>query len=305
MSTQILGLDIGRGFVKGYTKVNGIEKESIFKSVIGEGRDIDLSNKEKPIYIDFDSDKWFVGKLAEQESQTAIRNSKDSKITKTVQVLMAAALSELVVEDKVDIMLGVPYKSYRKSILEEVKKTYQGKTIKVKDKINGGMKEITINRIEIGRESDAALYWEVRNKTIYDKCIGMVNVGFRSTEFSFFDKGLIFNDKKSDTIEFGNRSVMSNVKDKLLERGIIKDLNEIDSSTDYDKLKKKAYDIATETIEQNIEDRWINLNEMDIYISGGTSINMNFDKQFIKIENPQMATAKGLYIMGIIKFGGK
>lgn len=302
VKAQIIGLDIGRGYVKGYTEINGIVKECLFKSIVGEGRELDFSEHTDPIMIEFGGDDWFVGLLAEKESQTPIRNSKDSKVSNTVEVLLAAALNELAVEDNVKIMMGVPYKSFRKSVLEEVIETYKGRSIKVKDKINGGYKDITIVDIMIGRESDAALYWQVRNNERNDKPVGLVSVGFRTTEFSYFDKGLKFNDKKSDTIEFGNRSVMANVKDKLMEKDIIKDLNEIDSSDDYDDLKKKAYAIAAENIEQTIEDKWINLDEMDIYIAGGTSLNMNFDEQFKRVEDPQMATAKGLYLMGTMNF---
>lgn len=302
VKAQIIGLDIGRGYVKGYTEINGIVKECLFKSIIGEGRDIDLSEHEDPIMIEYTGEDWFVGLLAEKESQTPIRNSKDSKVSNTVQILMAAALNQLAVEDNVKVMLGVPYKSFRKLVLEEVISEYKGRSIKVKDKINGGYKDITIVDIMIGRESDAALYWQVRNNERNDKPVGLVSVGFRTTEFSYFDKGLKFNDKKSDTIEFGNRSVMANVKDKLMEKDIIKDLNEIDSSDDYDSLKKKAYSIASENIEQTIEDKWINLDEMDIYIAGGTSLNMKFDNQFKLVDDPQMATAKGLYLMGTMNF---
>ena len=56
--TQKIGLDFGRGYVKAYSEVNNIEHVAVFKSVIGEGRDIDLSeymNKEneKPLYIQY------------------------------------------------------------------------------------------------------------------------------------------------------------------------------------------------------------------------------------------------------------
>lgn len=298
VKAQIIGLDIGRGYVKGYTEINGMVKECLFKSIVGEGRELDFSEHTDPIMIEYAGEDWFVGLLAEKESQTPIRNSKDSKISNTVQVLMAAALNKLAVEDNVKIMLGVPYKSFRKSVLEEVIEAYKGRSVKVKDKINGGYKDINIVDIMIGRESDAALYWQVRNNERNDKAVGLVSIGFRSTELSYFDKGLKFNDKKSDTMEFGNRSVMSNVKDKLMDQGIIKDLNEIDSSDDYDNLKEKAYAIASENIEQTIEDKWINLEEMDIYIAGGTSLNMKFDNQFKLVDDAQMATAKGLWLMG-------
>ena len=302
---QIIGLDIGRGYTKGYTEINGIQKECLFKSIIGEGRELDFSNYKEPIMIEYNNEEWFIGLLAEKESQTLIRNSKDSKISTVVDVLIAAALNQLAVEDEVNIMLGVPYKSFRKSVLNEVIDTYKNKEFKVKDKIHGGYKQIKVANVSIFREGDAALYWQVRNNKENNKPVALVNVGFRTTELSYFDKGLKFNDKNSDTIEFGNRSIMSNVKDKLMNKGIIKDVNEIDTSNDYSDLKQRAYSIATESIEQTIEEKWVNLSksEMDIYIAGGTAINMNFsNKQFIKIKEPQMATAKGLWLVGTMKF---
>lgn len=299
---QIIGLDIGRGYVKGYSELNGLQKKCMFKSIIGEGRALNFADYEDPIMINFKNEDWFIGLLAEQESQTPIRNSKDSKITETAQTLIAAALSQLVVEEEVKIMLGVPYKSFRKSVLEEILETYKGKEVKVKDKINGGTKEIKVVDIMIFRESDAALYWQVRDNKSNDKPVGLVSIGFRSTEMSYFDKGLKFNDKKSDTLEFGNRSVMNNVKDKLLNMGIIKDINEIDTSNDYEDMKKSAYALASENIEQQIEDKWVNLSEMDIYIAGGTALNMKFDNKFKVIEDAQMATAKGLWLIGTRTF---
>lgn len=300
--TQILGLDIGRGFVKGYTEVNGISRKCRFKSIIGEGRNLDFKNYKEPIMINYNGEDWFVGLLAEQESQTAIRNSKDSKTSTTVEILIAAAISQLATEDEVKILLGVPYKDFRKTNLFEIIEKYKGKTFKVKDKINGGTKEVKVLDISIFREGDAALYWQVRNQSKFDKPIGVVIVGFRTSEYSYFDKGLIFNDKRSDTIEFGNRSVMNNVKDSLLEQGIIKELNEIDSSDDYNEYKEKAYKIATENIEQQIEDKWVNLDEMDIYVGGGTSLNMKFDSKFKVIEDTQMATAMGLWLLATRMF---
>ena len=117
---------------------------------------------------------------------------------------------------------------------------YKGRTFKVKDKVNGYYKEIKINDISICREADAALYWKLKDSDTLERPVGIVNIGFRSTELAYFDKSLTFIDKKSDTIEFGNRSVMNNVKDKLLNKGIIKDVNEIDTSDDYNELKEKG-----------------------------------------------------------------
>lgn len=299
---QTIGLDCGRGFTKGYTELNGLIKECCLKSIIGEGRDIELGGFDAPMMINYDNEDWFIGLLAEKESQTLSRNNKDSKITNTVQVLIAAALSELAIEDTVNIMLAVPYKSFRKTVLAEVVDEYKGRTFKVKDKVNGSYKEVKVKDISICREADAALYWKLKDVDTLSRSVGIVNIGFRSTELAYFDKSLTFIDKKSDTIEFGNRSVMNNVKDKLLNQGIIKDVNEIDTSDDYNELKERAYRLASENIDQLIEERWINLDEMDIYLAGGTSLNMKFDERFQVIEDAQMATAKGCWLVGTQRF---
>lgn len=303
---QVIGLDIGRGYGKGYTVANGIKKEGLFKSVIGEGRNIDFSEykNDNPICINIDNqdNDYFVGILAEKESYTPIRNSKDSKVTRTVQVLIGAMLNELAVMDEVKIMLGVPYKNFRKSVLAEIIETYKGKTVNIKDKINGGYKKILISDIAIFREGDAALYYALNGESNKDKPVGLVSVGFRTTEMSYFDKGFIFNDKRSKTTEFGNKDALTIVQDKLTNENIMKELNEIDSSNDYNDMKSKAYEIASEKLSQMIEDFWINTGEMDVYIAGGTSLNMKFDKEFKVLDNAQMATAIGLYMVGERRF---
>lgn len=293
--TQKIGMDLGRGYVKAYTEFNGIQKETMFKSMYSEGRNLDFSEYEKPMFIEFENEEYFIGLLAEKEGQTLSRNSKDSKITLTARILLAAALSQVAISDKVEIILGVPYKMFTKENLLNIKESYKGQTITVTDKINGGTKNILIKDISIFREADAALIWELRDIENFEKPIGIASVGFRTTELSYFEKGFKFVDKKSKSIEQGNKSAMENIKDKLLKEGIDKEVYEIDSSNDYDAYKKSAYNITTENIEQNIEDLWINTSNMDIYIAGGTALKMNFDKSYKRITDSQMATAKGLW----------
>lgn len=292
---QRIGLDIGRGFVKAYSEVDGVIKQTIFKSIIGDGRNIDLSEQKHPKYIEFEGQEYFIGLLAEKESDTPIRNVLDSKTTTTVKILMACALNEVVTKDKVKIMLGVPNKIFRKTTLSEVIDTYKGKTIKVKDKVNGGTKEIEIVDISILREGDAALYHALGGEVNKDKPVGMVNVGFKTTEISYFEKGFIFNDKRSRTLDFGNSTLLSTVEKKLQEQNISKDINEIDSSNDYDNLKDIANNIGSENLEQRINDIWLNTSEMEIYISGGTSKNLKFNESYKLVDDAQMATAKGLF----------
>ena len=302
---QEIGFDCGRGYVKAYSEIDNTVKEVIFKSVIGDGRDMDLSeymkSDEKPRYIEFENERYFVGILAEKESQTPIRNSADSKVSETVRVLLASVLSEIAVKNKVKLMVGVPYKNYRKSILKEVIETYRGKVFKVKDRITGASKEVCIEDVSIFREGDAALFHALSGKVNEDKPVGLLSVGFRTTELSYFDKGFIFNDKRSTTIEFGNRTMLSRVQDDLIADGIMKDVNEIDSSNDYDEMKEKAFKFGSENLAQRIEDIWINKKEMELFVAGGTALNLKFNDEFKVLDDAQMATAKGLFEVAKIR----
>lgn len=300
---QIIGLDIGRGYVKGYSKYKQQEKECCFKSIVGMGREMDFSEFQNPIYIESEGEDYFVGELAEIEGDNPIQNSRDSKITTTVEKLINAAINEIVIEKNIKIMLGVPNKLFNKKTLDEITSFYKGKEIKIFDKINGGTKEVKIQDILIFKEADSALIWEMEKNPIdNEKAFGMVTIGFRTTEFAFFDKNLRYVDKNSKTMELGNKTCLEYVARMLKEKGIIRELFEIDSSDNYDDLKNKAYINLSEKIEQEIENLWVNLDEMNIYIAGGTALNMKFNENFKVVENPQMSTAKGLWLVGKQKF---
>ena len=48
---------------------------------------------------------------------------------------------------------------------------------------------------------------------------------------------------------------------------------------------------------QEVDSYWVNTEEMDIYFGGGTTQRMKIYNGTL-VEAPQMATAKGLYIVG-------
>lgn len=294
---QIIGLDIGRGYVKAYSEFNNNKKECIFQSIVSDGRDnLEYENYEEPIYIEFEGEKLFAGNIALKEGYTKNSNSRDSKVTPTVRKLMAVALSKVAVAKNVKIMMGVPYKIYNKETLDEVIKEYKDNVFKIEDKINGGVKEIRIVDISLFREADSALFHALNGIPNKTKDVGLVSVGFRSIELAYYSKGFKFNDRYSTTIDRGNRDVLDSVSDAIRrETGISKEVEEIDSSDDYAELKARGYRNMSEQLSQEIEIAWKNLNEMDIYISGGTSLYMTFDKRFKVLEDSQMATAKGLY----------
>lgn len=296
--TQIIGADIGRGYVKGYTTYNGETKECCFKAIISFGRELEFDKYKEPIYLEVDKEDYFVGELAEIEGYSPTSNNMDDKTSLTAEKLLYALLDKLAIADNVKIVLGVPNKSFNKKTLAKISEFYKGKSIKIINKISKTYKNIFIEDITIFREADASLLWELRDLTTTTKPIGMVTVGFRTTEFAYFDKGMQFNDKKSKSVELGNKTALEYVQRELNNKNIFKELFEIDSNIgDYDNLKDKGYKILSEKIAQEIDSFWINTDEMDIYFSGGTAKRLNLYNGKL-VEFPQMATAKGLYLVG-------
>ena len=306
-AVQYIGMDIGRGYVKAYSEHMGEVYQTRFKSIVALGRDMDfnedfnkMENQDK-IYIEIEGKKFFCGKLAELEGFNPNQNERDDKTSPTVKRLVYAALNEVAVSSQVKIMLGVPHKLFKKEVLNAVIEAYKGKTIEIKNKITGTFKEVTIRDILIFREADAALMWHVRQyPTLKNGAVAMVNVGFRTTELCFYEKGLKYNDKKSNTLELGNKTALEYVERELSTSGTTRTLAEIDSSDEYDNLKENAYEMLSETIANRIEGAWINLNEVAICACGGTSQKLTLGYEVI--DDPQMATSKGLYLVAKKKF---
>lgn len=117
-------------------------------------------------------------------------------------------------------------------------------------------------------------------------------------EISFYDNNLKYNDKKSKSEELGNKTVLEYVKTYHPKRS----LEEIDSSNRYDDLKKEGYLNLSESIEQNVESFLVNMDEINLYACGGVINNLSLSDSFIKAEDPQMITAKGLYLVATQRF---
>ena len=300
---QNIAVDIGRGYTKYYSEYNGKIYKGMFKSIIGESRPLDFKDYDNPICIECNGESYFCGSLAELESHQSVRNSGDSKTSLTVQVLINAILSKIAMTDNVNIMLGVPYNMYKKSVLLDVIETYQGKRITVKDKINNNIKVVTINAIDLFKEADSIMVYATDGSPDENIDIAFISVGFRSTEISYYSKGH-YVDKYSYTIPFGNQTILATVQDKLKDRGIIHDLNYIDSNVgDYDDLKARAYKLSQEVLTQKIEEIIKNsFSECKIIVGGGTALRMELDSRFELIEDAQFAVVIGLYKVAEITF---
>lgn len=301
ISTQYIGLDIGRGYVKAYSNYEGKEYRCNFKSIVSDGRNIYGKDYDGCIYIDVDGSEYFVGELAETEGYNPIQNLIDSKTKGIVPTLLLAALNEVAVSDVVTIALGVPNKLFKRIVLEEVEQKYKNKTFEIKNKITGSTKKIKIKNITIYREADAALLWHVSNHpSLANGPIALASIGFRTSEFCYYDKGLKYNEKLSDTRELGNKTALETVRRNLKDMGIIQPLSVIDTSDNYDDLKKQPYEMLAASIETEIENLWPNGSEVTTFVAGGTPLKL--DLPYELLDDPQMATSKGLFQVAVKKF---
>lgn len=300
---QNIACDVGRGYTKYYTEYNGKVYKGMFKSIIGEARPLNFEDYIDPINIECDGEGYFVGHLAELESHQSVRNSGDSKTSLTVQILINAILSKCAMTDTINIMLGTPNNMYKKSELLKVIDTYQGKKVVIKDKISNTIKVVTINAIEIFKEADAVMMAATDGEPYEDIDMAFISVGFRSTEIGYYAKGN-HNDKYSKTIPFGNQTILATVQEKLKDRGIIHDLNYIDSNVgDYDELKATAYALSQEVLTQKIEEIIPNgFSETKIIVAGGTALRMELDPRFELYEDAQFAVVIGLYKVAELSF---
>ena len=304
MKSQIIGIDAGRSYTKAFSVYGGNVYQTIFNSVYGNGRpNIDFNNYEQPIAVEIGGNDYFFGELAIKECYNRLSNLKDEKTTEVAEMLIIAALNKVAVTKEVKIMLGVPNRLYNKRTLQSVIDKYRNKAYVFRDIISGKTKEVHIVDIGIMRESDSALIFLERGN-VNKKPIGLVSVGGKTTEISYYEPNFRFIDRNSVSLALGSIDVNTEVRRKLEYNRIYKSNDEIDISNNYDNKKKVAYEIIENRLYEEIDNIFTNISEMErIYIVGGTSQNLSLDDSvFTKVEDPQMVTAKGLYFCGNKRF---
>lgn len=297
---QIIGIDCGRSYTKAFSVYEGNVYECNFNSVYGNGRpNIDFNNYNNPIALGIDGNDYFFGELAIKECYNRLSNLKDEKTTNVAEMLIIAALNSVAVTKEVKIMLGVPNRLYNKRTLQSVIDKYRNKAYVFKDIISGENKEVHICDIGIMRESDSALIYLERGN-VNKKPIGLVSVGGKTTEISYYDPYFKFIDRNSVSLALGSIDVNTEVRRKLEYDRIYKSNDEIDISDNYADKKKVAYEIIENRLYEEIDNIFTNIKEMEkIYVCGGTSKNLNLDDSiFTKVDSPQMVTAKGLFFNG-------
>jgi plasmid segregation protein ParM len=291
---EILGIDIGFGF----TKVTNGKEFTLFKSVLGEATDIQFrmnlenSTSSKNLHVTIDKKSYFVGDFAEQQSSVRYFTlEKEKLISEFVKVL---SLTSIGIYSKkptpINIVTGLPVeylRQYRKRFIQILKGhhdiTYHKfDGTEVSRKID--VREVFVLPQPIGSVFNLLMddMGKITNMELKKQKIGVVDIGFRTTDFAILDK-LQYLERGSNTLDIGISNSFKVITNKLQQQaGVNVELYRMYDAIDMGSIiiRGKEYDISNlrdqmyaqsaGTIAKNINRLWAEDWDIDtIILSGG------------------------------------
>ena len=227
---DIVGIDIGFGF----TKATNGRDVVVFKSIFGEAAEIqfreqllDTGSADDHLHLEIDGKPCFVGELAERQSNVrSFTLDQNQFVSGFTRIMALAALSRLAPRpEPVRLVTGLPISYYRRH-REEVARLLTGKhSIKVMDR-TGNAQEMTptISQVRVIPQPFGSLFnlmlgslAEVADKRFVQGKIGVVDVGFRTCDFTIADRTR-YSERGSRTTEHGIAQAFAIVAARLREQ---------------------------------------------------------------------------------------
>lgn len=296
---QFIGLDIGRGYGKSYTTYN----EKVSKSIIQANYSMafnepgNLKTEYDSFYFKSNGEGYIVG-----EKSTVFGNSnstdENDKTNIVTEVLLQGLLAKTAFAKNVIIAIGVPNIITDKE-KQKIEEYYKGKVYKIE--IEEKIKEITIVGCSCFKEADAVGWLdEVVEFLGNEDNYGIVSLGFRTVEKSYYKDG-IFIEEKSDSDEGGNITYLQQVKNSLIESYNIDDYElDVTNKPEYRERLVRIYDDAKKNLMQKATKKWIDREKIKIVMTGGLLEKMDVKQEDVAnnvyiLKDPVMASAMGLY----------
>ncbi len=230
MRVNVVGIDIGFGF----TKATNGRDTLVFKSIFGEASDIPFreqllsaASPEEHLHIELDGESFFVGELAEHQSHVrSFTLDQNQFITNFAKTMAMAALSRLASpNDSVNLVTGLPVSFYRRH-REELSGLLLGRHTLATLDANANRREIplTVNQVRVIPQPFGSLFnlmmgdsAELTDKRFAEEKIGVVDVGFRTTDYTVSDKTK-YSGRGSGSSESGIARAFAMIAAKLLEQ---------------------------------------------------------------------------------------
>ena len=295
---HVLGIDIGFGF----TKATNGNDTLIFKSLFGDAADIQFwadFGKDAPtdhIHVTIDGNSYFIGDLAEQQSSVLnFTLDQERLLSDYVKTLSLTAAGMLMPEDSsinvpINLISGLPigyfkenHNRFNDQLAGHHSITYHSSDGKQK------IKEIYINRVRMLPQPMGSILnllmdgnGKISNKELANQKIGVVDVGFRTTDLAILDR-LRYINRGSKTIDIGISKGFAVIANKLREKSSVNvelyrlyraaetgTINMRGHGFSFPKIRDQVYSQLATSIADEIDRLWANDWDIEaIFLSGG------------------------------------
>lgn len=290
---ELMGIDIGFGF----TKATNGQDSLIFKSLFGDAKEMqfwaDFGENAGDDYfnVTIEGRSYFVGDLAEQQSNVRqFTLDQEKLISDFVKILGITAIGKFYgSEVPINVVSGLPI-SYFKQNHERFAKTLRGYHDVTYQKPDGSKvtKKIYINKVRMMPQPLGTIInllmdenGKIINKELENQKIGVIDIGFRTTDFTIFNK-LQYIDRGSSTLDTGISKAFSVIAGKLQERSgvnieVYRLYKAVESGFikmkghgfDFSKIRDKIFSQLATRIANDVDRLWTEDWDIDIIILTG------------------------------------
>ncbi|MDO3376786.1 ParM/StbA family protein [Geoalkalibacter halelectricus] len=262
---EILGVDIGFGF----TKATNGRDALIFKSVLGEATELQFQEQilqnpqgsEDHLRIEVDGKGYFVGELAERQSSNRFFTLDPTQLVgRFARILALTAASRLVGSYlPINLVTGLPIGYYRQH-KEALNRVLAGEH-KILVQEAGGKKvekTLSVNKVRIIPQPFGSLFnamlndsGELSDKRLVKEKIGIVDVGFRTSDYTISDR-MRYSERGSRTTDSGIAKAFTAIANALREQsGVNIELYRLYDAVEKGtiKVRGKEFDLR-DTVEQ-------------------------------------------------------
>jgi len=296
---EILGIDVGFGF----TKATNGNDFVIFKSIFGDATDIQFRLSigsaafVENLHVTIEDQSYFIGDFAEQQSNvrqfTLYQERLLTEFAKILSLTAAGSITDKYVP--LNVVTGLPI-GYLKQYHQQFVKILTGHHDITFHQPDGTkiLKKININKVKMLPQPLGSVLnllmddnGKIVNKDLAKQKIGVVDIGFRTTDFSIFDR-LRYIERGSTTTDTGISKSFSIISKKLreesgvsievyrlykaVETGSIKILGK---EYNISKLRDQVFAHSAGNIANDIERLWAEDWDIDtIVLTGGGSMEL-------------------------------
>jgi plasmid segregation protein ParM len=207
---NIIGLDIGRSGVKVYTGTSMFT----FPSIVGEGKSRNLRTDygDGSFEVLFDGESYFVGDLAQHESDYWRAMLTDDKANRDALILALTAIARAKLTD-VTIVTGLPVAQHNEENKQRMRDLFHGKRGGIWDlTVNGERKLIRIVDVKVAVEGGGA-FWSAPQ----DGLVRIIDAGSKTINFVTM-RDTRYNNRESGSLDFGFSTVSSDNPRQMANR---------------------------------------------------------------------------------------